>query len=53
MAELDALIIQTQTWWRFHKLRGAAGYIEALAAQIRLKALQDAKRCFDAPRPLP
>ena len=41
MAKLDALIAETLEWLAFHKSRKAK--IEALACQIRLKALREAK----------
>lgn len=46
MAKLRALIVQAEDWRAFHKKRGPAGYIEALAASIRLKALKDAYRAL-------
>jgi SH3-like domain-containing protein len=35
------LIVEAEAWRAFHKARGQAGYIEALTASIRIKALQD------------
>lgn len=46
MTKLDALIEQAKQWRAFHKARGPAGYIETLAASIRLKALNDARRAL-------
>lgn len=43
-AKLDALIDQTRDWWKYHKRRGSIGQIEALGAQIRLRALLDVRR---------
>lgn len=43
---LTDLIEQAEEWRKFHKARGAAGYIEALAASIRIKALKDALRAL-------
>ena len=48
MAELIALIKQAEDWRAYHKARGAPGYIEALAAAIRLKALKDARAALEA-----
>lgn len=42
MAALRKLIVETEQWRAFHKARGAAGQIECLGADIRLKALKDA-----------
>lgn len=41
---IETMIRQAQEWRAFHKARGAAGYIEALACSIRIKALKDAIR---------
>lgn len=46
MAEIESLIVQTESWWRFHKARGVPGRIEALACQIRLKALREALKAL-------
>lgn len=48
MRALDAMIEQAKQWRAFHKARGAAGYIEALAASIRIKALNDARCSLSA-----
>lgn len=42
MTKLRAMIIEAENWRAYHKARGAPGYIEALAASIRIKALKDA-----------
>ena len=42
-AKIDALIRDAQQWRIYHKQRAQVGYIEALAADIRIKALRDAK----------
>jgi hypothetical protein len=42
-AKIDALIREAERWRVFHKQRGQLGYIEALAADIRIKAFNDAK----------
>lgn len=42
-ARIDALIREAEHWKIFHKQRGQVGSIEALAADIRIKALKDAK----------
>lgn len=47
-AEIDSLIRDAEEWLRFHKRRGSHGRIEALAAQIRLRALRDAKAAMEA-----
>jgi hypothetical protein len=40
IARIKKLIAETETWREFHKMRG--GQIEALGAQIRIKALKEA-----------
>ncbi len=42
-AKIDALISEAEKWRVYHKQRGQVGYIEALACDIRIKALKDAK----------
>jgi hypothetical protein len=42
MTALLKLIEETERWRAFHKARGSAGQIEALGADIRLKALKEA-----------
>jgi hypothetical protein len=43
MEKLDQLITEAKEWHRFHKSRGRSGMLEAAAAVIRLRALEDAK----------
>lgn len=43
MERLEKLITETKEWHRYHKSSGRLGAIEALAATIRLRALEDAK----------
>lgn len=46
-AKIDALIRETEQWRVYHKQRGQVGYIEALACDIRIKALRDAKEAMN------
>lgn len=50
MKEIQRLIEETKGWRAFHKARGAAGQIEALAADIRIKALYDALMAAFGPK---
>lgn len=49
MSEIQQLIVETERWRALHKARGGAGQIEALAADIRLKALRDALAAVSTP----
>lgn len=42
MTKLRSMIVEAENWRLYHKARGSAGYIEALAASIRIRALKDA-----------
>jgi hypothetical protein len=46
MAEVNRLIAETEKWLKFHRSRLA--WIEAFACNIRLRALREAKRAFEA-----
>lgn len=46
-AKIDALIREAEQWRVYHKQRGQVGYIEALACDIRIKALRDAKEAMN------
>lgn len=46
-AKIDSLIREAERDRIYHKQRGQAGYIEAAAAAIRIKALKDAKEAID------
>lgn len=46
-AKIDALIREAERDRLWHKQRGKAGYIEAAAPAIRIKALKDAKEEID------
>ncbi|PSH68555.1 hypothetical protein CU102_12385 [Phyllobacterium brassicacearum] len=45
---LDELIKEAKRWHIFHRSRGKLGQIESLAAQIRIRALNDAKAAVDS-----
>jgi len=47
MAEIARLIDQAKQDRAWHKSRGAAGQIEALACAIRIRALEDALRAIE------
>lgn len=46
--KIDDLIREAESFRIFHKMRGREGYIEALAAAIRIKALKDARDAINA-----
>lgn len=46
-AKIDALIREAERDRLYHKQRGQAGYIEAAAAAIRIRALNDAKETIN------
>lgn len=47
LTAIDALIRQAERDRLWHKQRGKAGYIEAAAVSIRIRALKDAKEAID------
>lgn len=46
---IDRLISETLVWREQHRARRVAGEIEVLCANIRLRALRDARRAMEAP----
>ncbi len=48
MKEIERMIAETREWRDYHKSRlGNIGGLEALACNIRLKALEDAKKAIE------
>lgn len=49
LSKIDAMIREAEEWRDYYRARNAKGEIEALCANVRLKALRDARAAMERP----